>query len=123
MEMNKTSILNILYQVVKSKFPRDIQRNIILKEIETVEDGKFIFFLYYYIDEFNGDLSCQLVCVKTDENMKKMCGFEAYVPRHYSFVDKEEFLKKCKNTNCLINLFSKEKYEHDKKEIYYMYGL
>lgn len=121
--MNKTSILNILYQVVKSKFPRDIQRNIILKEIETVEDSKFIFFLYYYIDEFNGDLSCQLVCVKTDENMKGLLGFEAYAPRHYSFVDKEEFLKKCKNTNCLINLFSKEKYDHDKEEIYYMYGL
>lgn len=112
-----------MYQVVKSKFPRDIQRNIILKEIETVENSKFIFFLYYYIDEFNGDLSCQLVCVKTDENMKKMCGVKVYTPCHYSFVDKEEFLKKCKNTNCLINLFSKEKYDHDKKEIYSMYGL
>lgn len=121
--MDKTSILDMLYQVVISKFSGDTQRNIILKEIETVDSWKFIFFIYYYIDEFNSDFSSQLVCVKTDKDMKKLYGFESYTPCHYSFVDKEEFLKKCKNTNCLINLFSKEKYEHDKKEIYYMYGL
>lgn len=121
--MDNTSILNTLYQAVKTKFPRDTQRNIILKEIETVGPWKFSFFIYYYIDEFDCDFSSQLVCVKTDEDMKKLYGFEAYTPCHYFFVDKEEFLKKCKNTNCLINLFSKEKYDHDKKEIYSMYGL
>lgn len=121
--MDKTSVLNILYQVVKNKFPKDRQRNIILKEIETVGSCKFIFFIYYYIDEFIDDFSSQLACVKTDEDMKKLYGFEYYTPCHYSFVDKEDFIKKCKNTNCLINLFSKEKYDHDKKEIYSMYGL
>ena len=144
--MLEHDILSKIYGYFINRWPEDMFRHVEI--IRTYENRKSTYVIaIYYFSGGRTSIVYQLFLFGIEKNVRLVSSsiehfvraiipndidcFDIaetidYVPMKkiiFNIAEKRVIENFINRTDCLINLFSKEKYEHDKKEIYYMYGL